>query len=337
MTGPLRPGEVGYRGKDDVVLRGALYEVWKSRCAFCTRPKAFYEVEIDHVIAKTTTIAGLRELIDFHTLPADFHLHRPANLAPICGRCNKDKSNRNLKARSITYLLDDAGNHVPEVIRLVREHVTARKVAKGLTTAVRADLRDPKTRTEFLHHAPAVVQTLAVLDADKVDGYLVDRSFEIDDVIVPLSLNSRGRTAEAIIASLCGGNLSEAAAAGVAQVLSEVTDKVTYQFHRKGSEDADWRPNETEHLTISLDFVDFSRRGNVLQVAFTGSLAAEFVSSAVQSNDWGDGLVDLAAWGVEDCTFTLALRWDLRFDDDPDGEIEVAITELYSDHSVSRN
>ncbi|MFJ6950842.1 HNH endonuclease [Micromonospora aurantiaca (nom. illeg.)] len=337
MTRPLRPGEIGYRGTDDVVLRGALYEVWKSRCAFCTRPQAFYETQIDHVIAKTTTTAELQELIDFHGLTVDFHLHRPGNLVLICTTCNTKKGKRNLQARSISLLLDEARSYTSEVDRLTREHVTARKVAKGLITAVRANLKDPKTCTEFLDNAPAIVQTLAVLDERKAADYLVDRSFDLDGVDVSLSLNALGRTAEAIIASLCSGSLSEATADGVAQVLAKLTETVTSQFHRRGSDDADWRPTESEQMAISLDFSNYARRGDYLEVNLEGVLSAEFVASAAQSNDWGDGLVDLAAWGIVDCTFALALRWDLRFEDEPDADIEVEITEIYSDHSVTRN
>ncbi|WP_326553389.1 hypothetical protein [Micromonospora sp. NBC_01813] len=47
MTGPLLIGEVGYRSKDDVVLRRALYEVWKSRFAFCTRPTLSWDLRFE--------------------------------------------------------------------------------------------------------------------------------------------------------------------------------------------------------------------------------------------------------------------------------------------------
>ena len=69
----------------------------------------------------------------------------------------------------------------------------------------------------------------------------------------------------------------------------------------------------------------------------TGSLSAEFRANAAQSSDWGDGLIDLNGYATEDCTFTLILRRDPRFEDDPDADVEIDIEELFSDYGVTRD
>ena len=337
MTGPLPKGEIGYRGHDDVVLRGALYEVWNSICVSCGLPQKFTDTHIDHLIPRTVTGAGLLDLVRFHTLPTDFHIHRPANLALICQTCNTKKGNRLLKTLSMTLTLGTARSHATEVVRLVQEHVTARKVARWLTEAARADLSDPNTRREFEQHAPAITQTLALLDEDKAD-FLAERSFELDgyDVTVPLSLNARGRTAQAIIESVCGDTLTASLGDGLTRLLAELKEAVGARFHRKGSEDADWMPVETDRLDITLEFADFARRGDDLHVDFTGLVYAQFTATAAQSDDLGDGLVLLDAWAYQDGSFRLSLRWDLTESPDPQREVAVTFSSSYSDYSVTR-
>ncbi|OJF14551.1 HNH endonuclease [Couchioplanes caeruleus] len=134
MTGPLPAGMIGYRGDDDVVLRLALFELWKSRCHMCDQPQLFGNTHIDHIIPQKTTDQELRDLITQHGLPTDFHLHRPSNLALICSNDNKRKGARllPLHSRAMTDLLDFASRHAAEVERLVRAHASANGVARNL-------------------------------------------------------------------------------------------------------------------------------------------------------------------------------------------------------------
>ncbi|WP_406068453.1 HNH endonuclease [Micromonospora sp. NBC_01638] len=338
MTARRRAPRVRYGGGDDRLLRLALLQEWGWRCYWRNEPLTVTTAQIDHIIARTVSPARLAELIGLHNLPAGFDLHTPENLAPICASCNNEKRDDDyLEVPAVSRYLEKARRCAPLVVRRVQDHTTTVAVGRALTEAATADLTRPQARQEFLDHAPAIVQTLALLDEDKAADYLVDRSFDINDTTVPLSLDARGRAAEAIIASLCGGNLAHAVSTGMNQLLDELTDKVTQRFHQRGSEDADWMPATTDRLTVSLELTDHARDGHLFHVDLTGTLSADFTATAVQSDQWGDSLIQLDAWAVEDCTFILSLVWDLRFTDDPDGEVTIDFTELYSDYTVSQS
>src|SRR4051794_7823335 len=86
--------KVRYTGRNDAVLRLKLFQAWRLRCYSCRRPQEYRDVEIDHIIPRTISPARLQQLVEQHGLAADFDLHAPANLAPICGACNTEKSDR---------------------------------------------------------------------------------------------------------------------------------------------------------------------------------------------------------------------------------------------------
>jgi hypothetical protein len=100
-------------------------------------------------------------------------------------------------------------------------------VARGLTAAVRANLRDAKTRTEFMQHAPAVVQTLALLDEKKAD-FVVHRDIGLylsgDVVSASLTLDAHGRAVSAWLQEICGRPWPEVLEDGVCELITHVAD-----------------------------------------------------------------------------------------------------------------
>jgi 5-methylcytosine-specific restriction endonuclease McrA len=89
--------DVGYqpdKPADNRILRLALLQAWGYACYWCRRPRDFADVEIDHIIPKKTDQdlvddVLLRQCLTPKDQAVEFHVH---NLAPICGKCNKEKA-----------------------------------------------------------------------------------------------------------------------------------------------------------------------------------------------------------------------------------------------------
>ncbi|MFI7438208.1 HNH endonuclease [Micromonospora haikouensis] len=136
-------GDVRYRpGGDNGILRHVLFEEWQSRCYWCETPVLFATVEIDHILPHTATDDHLADLIRQHGLPADFDVHAPANLAPICGPCNREKSNNRFPGTLVTGKLARAAKKQNRVIRRVLAFAAANQRAAQAVAADQA-LRSP--------------------------------------------------------------------------------------------------------------------------------------------------------------------------------------------------
>ncbi|WP_410814913.1 HNH endonuclease [Micromonospora sp. 067-2] len=135
--------DVRYRpGGDNGLLRHVLFEEWQSRCYWCETPMLFATVEIDHILPHTVTAAHLMELIGQHDLAADFDVHAPANLAPICGPCNREKSNNRFAGTLVTGKLARAAKKRDRVIHRVLAFAAANQRSAQAVAADQA-LRSP--------------------------------------------------------------------------------------------------------------------------------------------------------------------------------------------------
>ncbi len=118
MTNFSNPQDVRYRPDgDNTLLRLALLMEWQERCYCCEKPKAFRDVEIDHIVPRTVASERLQEYIAMYDLADDFDVHDPANLAPICRPCNLTKSDRQPGSMLIGVLLSKAASKKARVIR----------------------------------------------------------------------------------------------------------------------------------------------------------------------------------------------------------------------------
>lgn len=315
ITGLLPLGEIGYRGHDDIKLRGALFEVWNGICHRCERPQLFVDTQIDHIIPRTIDPTHLSALIAHHGLAAGFHVDRPRNLALICPGCNRTKSNRVPRARSYTDLLETAWKHEFEVIRQVRQQATANAVARHLTRAATANLHDPAVVKSFLRHGPAITRTLALLDESKADfDARRDFDFHIGNgffMPVSLSLDACGRGAQSTIETVGGCTVAEALDYGLGQLINQVHDEVESHIERYRGETGDIGPVGIDHVAATVRFRDLRRRDARLTVRFTGVLRGSYTASVVDTDQWGDGLTDTSVTAWVDLDFTIAASWKL--------------------------
>ncbi|MGA4684848.1 HNH endonuclease [Micromonospora sp. AB353] len=317
MTARRRtPVRVRYGGADDRLLRLALLEEWGWRCYWRGELLTFSTAQIDHIIPRSVTSARLAELIVLHHLPADFDLHAPANLGPICASCNNEKRDGDyLEAPVVHAKLVDAQQRAPKVVRRVQDHKTTVTIGSGLIDAATADLTGPQARQEFLEHAPAIVQTLALLDENRVD-YWTPRYFDHHlgggaFMPVALALDTSGRTAQAIIETLFGCSLPDALADGLRQLTSDVETAVEETIEKYRGETGDIGPVTTDLVHTSLDFSDLRRRNGRLTARFNGVLNGEYNASVVDTDQWGDELVDRSAIVNAEIAFAMRISWSL--------------------------
>jgi hypothetical protein len=331
MTSYLPAGEVGYRGHDDVVLRLALFELWKSQCHMCEQPKLFADTEIDHIIPRTILATRLPDLILQHGLAADFHVDRPANLALICRSCNRNKSDRVLLgARSMTNLLETARRHAAEVDRRVREHATVNALTRGLIGAATADTRDPQTRRSYLRHAPAIVQTLALIDEDAVD-FRVTRDFEVDIggyhfMPVTLTLDARGRTAQSIIEDIGGCPLLDALRDSLTHLSAQARDSGEASIYRHCRDGDSLGSIGLDYVWVALGFVDLRRNGSRLTVRFAGEIHGSYSACLARTNQSADGLDTLSLSEPVDLAVSIAASWDLTGSPGRPNDVQAQVT-----------
>ncbi|MEU7871275.1 HNH endonuclease signature motif containing protein [Dactylosporangium sp. NPDC049140] len=288
---------------DNTVLRDALYEVWGRRCHVCRRPKAFQEIQIDHLIARTTTAADLQRLKQQHGLPDDFNLHAPANLAPACGDCNGQKGTYVPGPGLLDIRLRKAATYESEVIAAVQGFATTHAVGRSLRVLRTVDLSDPAARAAFEQHAPAVVQELALLDESKAD-YLVTRSLDISssvdmdlsdhDLGADLILDARGRTSAVIIEEIGGCTLAAALGPAVDGLAVQIRSRARAGLENPDVEVVCFGAPVAEggalsvadlnctYLWLTIETVDVGREGAILSANFAGRFRSGFGGSVVR-------------------------------------------------------
>lgn len=195
-------GDVRYRvGGDNSLLRAVLHKVWDYKCYWCGWLKDFNDVEIDHIIPRNVSDERLQYLTRQFDLPAEFDIHDPRNLAPICPSCNGATGKGGQDLGDVPVVLNrlhTAMNLRSKVIKEVQAFANPSKTAAALIMANEADLSNPATRQAFEAHAPAVVQKLALLDEAKADfasfrsvAVQVDEIHFNPDLQVGISLRAR--------------------------------------------------------------------------------------------------------------------------------------------------
>jgi len=107
--------------------RQAIWEAHGRRCAYCGERLTFAKLEIDHIMARSTTQVAAEWLatLTAQGLQADFDVDAPENLAPSCGPCNRKKLDRPLLPGRIGIELARAAALAPRVRALAAKYRAA--------------------------------------------------------------------------------------------------------------------------------------------------------------------------------------------------------------------
>jgi hypothetical protein len=239
--GTAMASNVRYKVKgDNLLLRSVLHKVWGYTCYWCNWVKDFNDIQIDHIIPRTAEGERLQQLKTQFGLPADFDIHDPRNLAPICPSCNGPRHKGGQDLSKVPVVLDKLRTAMAlrsKVIEEVQTFANPSKTAEGLILANDADLSKPATRQAFETYAPAVVQKLALLDEAKADfvsfrtvEVQVDENHDPPDLKVGISLRARERRAAAILEDVCGGVIEDVIQEPVIDLFQQIHEKVQQEF-----------------------------------------------------------------------------------------------------------
>ncbi|MCW2144353.1 hypothetical protein [Actinoplanes cyaneus] len=281
-------------------------------------------------------------MIEQYRLPPGFHLDDVANLAPICTPCNREKSNHDYTdAPVLLKRLGDARRRGPRVAARVRDMQAAGTVGRHLVAAATADLSGPRARREFLEFAPAVVQTLALLDEDRVD-FLVHRdlSLGLDYCRLPvtLALDRQGQTRWSWVQEICGSPWSHLLRAGMQVAVDATEARLVQSIREQCGATADIESSTTEHLPAALTLDDVHRDGTTMTCRISGKLEAAYRALVhVPDPDFPEEASTYVEAGVDDAViqFRLAISWDLGADPSTAPDIDLAITSFEGEAGVN--
>ena len=306
---------------DNRLLRHILREIWGSRCYWCNEPQPFSALEIDHILPQDSTTEQHAQWTAAFDLPADYDIHSPYNLAPICGPCNKKKSNKDLSKLGVVHNhLNSAQKYAPLVTKRVLAFNQQPQLSAALLLAVEVDLTDPDTRATFEEGAPAIVQRLAELQPEKAD-YLTYRAVALDVDDEPhsffVTLNEQGRAAVNVLEQIAGGVLDEVLKDPIEDMFlqAEEATAAALRLHDDGLYAPDvGKPSIWP--SISITTVRYSATGpGEIEFAFEGTFEGWATAFVARENPWGDGLEEIEQEATFSCTFTFELTWELS----PDG------------------
>ncbi|MEV0663587.1 hypothetical protein ACIBI3_29665 [Actinomadura luteofluorescens] len=311
------------------MLRLVLYNLWSSRCYWCHRPKDFNDIQIDHILPRDLATKDREDLIANYGLPEDFDFDDSRNLAPICSACNGTRGKgKNEYGDKPVYMeqLRRAGEFRSTVIEQVLSFGNSKRVAEYLLRVSKTDLSDPKARQAFERHAPAIVQKLALLDEARVD-YVSFRTKTVtvngENLEVGFSLDNRGRTAVAILESVCECAVTTVLEERVVELVSIIRRKTQTEFEDIEGPAGPTSSGAPESLfmRIDIDSVNYERWTRFMEFTFSGAFEASLSASLVQDNWDGIGLNEIQGDAQVSGTFSFAVTWD--FSAEP-GDVEVS-------------
>lgn len=316
--------EVRYRnGGNNSVLKMILIEQWGYCCYICNRPKDYTDTQIDHLIPQSISAAELEDARTQYSLTSSFDLHGPENLAPICSKCNKAKSNQTFQGAGAMLLsLSKAAKLRPRVISAYKKFGLGTRLSNHLLRSIEADLAQKEAREAFEMHAPAIVQKLALLDEEKADyvtyhQVILGDNHPIDfhDIFIPdvgLSLRARGRTAMSILQDVCGCQLTDLLEPRVHDLIGLLQDGVHQEFERITEPSrTNAGPAEMFQLQVTIETIDYHRYASVLEFMFRGSFDAYLFASLVQDAFDGDGIQDRQGEAAVAGIFSFTADWPI--------------------------
>jgi hypothetical protein len=325
---------------DNRLLRHVLCLVWGQQCYWCRLFKDFLDLQIDHILPKTSGEGERLRLKQMCGLPDDYDVHAPYNLAPICGACNRMKSDDDLTENGLVLsTLRKASTLAPRVTRQVVAFGNPSKLAGALLEAAVADLSDASTRKTFEQGTPAVVQRLAELGEGKADFFVFrTEDVEVGDELqrIGLRLNERGRGAVVVLDSVAGGRLKEALNVPLTDLLNRVASAAKHEFERSESMG---KPSvaavSISWSEITIDRIEFeSTPPAQLEFEFAGNFEAAGFTMIARDNLLGGELECVQGDATVGGRFTFGLSWTPN---DPAGQFEfdeVLLEDWQADLSV---
>ena len=303
------------------VMRHVLRQVWDLRCYWCRSYKDYLDLEIDHILPQDSGEPERARLKRAFGLPSDYDIHALYNLAPICSDCNKLKKGEDLtQVPAVISKLKLARGLADTVAKRVQSFSRASKLGEALLLAAEVDLTDADTRATFEEGAPAIVQRLAELGAEKAD-YLTHREVTIEAGYEQhsflVSLNEQGRAAVGVLEQVGGGVLEEVLEEPIRNLFRQTEDATADAFreHDEGLGAPDVGTVSIDWTTISISTVRYSAIGpSQIEFEFAGAFEGWVTGSIARDRTDGDGIEEVQGDATISCGFKFDLVWELEAD-----------------------
>lgn len=219
--------EIRYTGNsiNDKVLRLALLTVWDNTCYWCGKPRDFNEVEIDHIIHRKIQEddlkAVLKELLRGDpALEEKYNVDAPANLAPICAPCNREKADISFKSGPFEVRFKKARAKASKVEKWVRSFKSSHPVAKAVVTLATADLDDARAKRSLANFAPVLDSRIRHLNYVTEGEHF--NPFEDETQQATLSIDERGRRTIVLLEDFHGMDLDNALLPAIRRTRSSI-------------------------------------------------------------------------------------------------------------------
>jgi hypothetical protein len=191
-----------------------MVHAWGNKCYWCRTPKTFRHLEIDHIAPRSP-----RGDLD----PA-FDVDAAENLAPICGPCNKEKSNGEFQdAPRVDATRKAAVEAAPKVRRNLERFYKDDAVVKALLAVTVADLASPDAAEAITAFGMAIMPVFResfpeILAAPYTRDYTVRRptmNIQGREVEIPedrsiAELDAQGQRAVVILEDVMGISMVDA-------------------------------------------------------------------------------------------------------------------------------
>lgn len=137
-----------YSSDRNRLLLLALVQAWGDKCYWCRTPKTFRDLEIDHIVPRNPRGGA----------DPDFDVDAAENLAPICGPCNVEKSNKEFDdAPRVDAVRKAAVEAAPKVRRNLARFYKNDAVVKALLAVTAADLANPEVAESIAAFGTAIM------------------------------------------------------------------------------------------------------------------------------------------------------------------------------------
>jgi hypothetical protein len=356
MTTPRGKGTVRYGGDSDsnTQLRSALAQVGSYRCYSCGEPKPFSDLQIDHLIAQSISFEEFGKVKVALDLPEKFDLQGPENLAVICGKCNRSKSNKDFHRKlAFAEQVDKSIAKTDEVVLIVESMRNGHGLSASLASASAADLDDSATRETFSTFAPGLVQRIAMLDEGLVDyvtaaSLRVSRGWEGYDVRV--LINNHLRFVQSFVRVMLDREFT--------QIIENVSSDLVDYTIEKTRRHLVLGPDESfahefavdtpviQHMEVTVDDAEVTWDGELVNFEICGSLDGRVIAHVTGDDPDEPGALrdeqtDVAIYGAFRSKFVLSLEeqdevsnYDIRHEEkfvlDPDWSTN-SIARLFED------
>lgn len=325
------------KGGDNRILRLVLHLAWKTICYRCNTPKDFTDIQIDHILPSSWSDEKradhlARLLIDCD--PTKFDVNGPENLAPICGRCNNGKRDRDLPA-VYSEFLEEAAKKRAKVIDDVVNFPASSNLAKTLSELIEADLQTPKARKVVTDYAGALVQKIALVAPEVAADYRTADTITVPNPERPLpwnvglSLDAEGRHAHHVLTQLCRADLTELLLEPVLELYRECAQEAHAALTMPVPAGESAVSLADGEVDMTVETIQVARDSTTFLFSFSGHSTTQFPAIAVIPSEDGGGSEERQAYAEIAARFFFSFTWDAGCD-----EFEVSDSVLLSDIAI---